>query len=302
MHKSSIKLYDLVNAKDPKALLPEVEYIVSLICPAFNFRALEQAFSDTVRLFNGHYPGYRESNTKYHDLRHTMDVFLASARLLHGAFVEGVEFSSRTVELVLLGALFHDVGLIQTRDDVEGTGAKHTIGHEQRSVLFMEEYFKRHRAGNKDDIRDCSHMILCTTLRTQIKDIPFQSPEIELGGKILATADLLGQMADRDYLEKLLLLYEEFQEAGLPYDSMYDLLEKTPDFFDMALNRFATVLDGVSEYMGAHFRSRWNLDRDLYKESVLRNLEYLRRVLKMGYDDYMKRLRRGGITKMLSGS
>ena len=31
---------------------------------------------------------------------------------------------------------------------------------------------------------------------------------------MLGTADLIGQMADRYYLEKLLLLYEEFSEAG----------------------------------------------------------------------------------------
>jgi len=302
MHKSTIKLYDLVNAKDPDSLLQEVKHIVSRICPNFDFHALEQAFSDTVKLFKGDYPGYRESNTKYHDLRHTMDVLLASARLLHGAFVQGAQLSARTVELALIGALFHDVGLIQTEDDLEGTGAKHTIGHEQRSVFFMENYFAEHRAGKEEDIRDCSHMILCTTLRTETQDIPFKSLEIELAGKIMATADLLGQMADREYLEKLLLLYEEFEEAGLPYESLYDLLEKTPDFFDMALNRFATVLDGVNEYMIVHFRDRWNLDRDLYKESVLRNLEYLRKVLKMGPKDYVKRLRRGGIVKMFSES
>ncbi len=194
MPKSTIRLYDLVNVKDPDALLREVKYIASRICPDFDFQALEQAFSDTVKLFKGDYPGYRQSNTKYHDLRHTMDVLLASARLLHGAFVQGATLSARTVELALIGALFHDSGLIQTEDDLEGTGAKHTIGHEQRSVFFMENYFRQHRPDKEEDIRDCSHMILCTTLRTDIHDIPFKSMEIELAGKVMATADLLGQI------------------------------------------------------------------------------------------------------------
>ena len=295
MYKEIPKLSDLVDTNDPDSVIREVRHIVSLAYVDFDFVFLGQAAADTVRMFNGDYPGYIGCNTPYHDLRHTMDVSLASARLLHGAFVQGEGLGARTVELTLVGALFHDTGLIQAEDDLDGTGAKYTMGHEDRSVAFVKDYFLKKGKTSKD-VRDCGHMILCTQLGRNIGEIPFQSPEIETGGKIMATADLLGQMADREYLEKLFLLYEEFQEAGLPYESVYDLLEKTHGFYSMAKGRFSSTLGGVRAYMAAHFRDRWDLDLDLYEYAMAGNMEYLRKVLQEGdRKSYLKKLQRGGI-------
>jgi len=297
MQEEIPKLSDLINTGNSDSVMREIRHVVSLMYPDFDFGFLDQAAEDTVRLFNGDYPGYLECNTPYHDLKHTMDVLLASARLLHGAFVQGAELSPRTVELALVGALFHDAGLIQSEDDLDGTGAKYTMGHEDRSVAFVKEYFLQKQRSD-DDLRDCGHMILCTQLGRNIEDIPFRSPEIELGGKIMATADLLGQMADREYLEKLLLLYKEFQEAGLPYESMYDLLEKTHGFYSMARDRFVSTLGGVRAYMSPHFKHRWGLDKDLYEQAMVGNMAYLEKVLQEGdRKTYLKKLQRGGIVR-----
>ena len=141
MHKDIPKLSDLIDTKDPDSVIREIRHIVSLMFPDLDFGFLGQAAADTVRLFRGDYPGYLGCNTPYHDLEHTMDVLLASARLLHGAFVQGEGLGERTVTLVLAGALFHDSGLIQSEDDRDGTGAKYTMGHEDRSVAFVKDYF-----------------------------------------------------------------------------------------------------------------------------------------------------------------
>ena len=51
---------------------------------------------------------------------------------------------------------------------------------------------------------------MCTV--TALEEIPFRSDETRAMGRILGSADLIAQMADRTYLEKFPLLFEEFQE------------------------------------------------------------------------------------------
>jgi hypothetical protein len=61
------------------------------------------------------------------------------------------------------------------------------------------------------------HDILsCTGIHTMVTDVAFESENIALLGKMPGTTDLIRQMADRFYMEKLLLLYNEFEEAGVP--------------------------------------------------------------------------------------
>ena len=78
-------------------------------------------------------------------------------------------------------------------------------------------------------------MLECTGLDTNLTEITFESKEIELLGKMLGTADLLGQMADRIYIEKLLFLFREYQEGNIVgYNNELDLLKNTANFYDTA--------------------------------------------------------------------
>ena len=108
-------------------------------------------------------------------------------------------------------------------------------------------------------IEDCSHLIMCTILNLPPKEIPFRSSEIETLCKIVGTADLMAQIADRYYIEKLLLLFQEFQEAGVPdFATELDLLKKTEGFYkNVAKQRLAHDFSGISVNMTAHFKQRW---------------------------------------------
>ncbi|MFO7646442.1 MAG: hypothetical protein R6W95_18825 [Desulfosarcina sp.] len=227
---STAHLYELINPQDPRSVEREVVEPLVAIDPAFDARRLHQLYRDTVALFQGRYPGYRASDAWYHDLEHTNAVFICVAAMLHGAHYSGVTISSRGKLLALAAALFHDVGLIRREEETEGTGARYTIGHEARSIAFMESYFAAH-GYRPEDMLDTRHIILCTVLNKPLHDIPFRTDEVHLLGQILGSADVVAQMADRAYLEKLLLLYREFREGRVPgYDSELELLEKTPTF------------------------------------------------------------------------
>jgi hypothetical protein len=117
---------------------------------------------------------------------------------------------------------------------------------------------------------------------------------------MLGTADLLGQMADRSYLERLPFLYREFQEGRVPgFESELDLLKKTPAFWEFTQSRLAVDLRNMDRYMRDHFRVWWGLDQDLNRDTIEENIAYLKFVLENHGSEYHKYLRRVGLMEIL---
>lgn len=280
MLEDNHRLYDLTDTDSPAESLSEIKNILLLMDPSPDSSSIEKVFADVLRLFKGEFPGYRASNTKYHNLAHTCSTVLAAARLIHGLHVQGHVFSTRIVQLCLIGALFHDTGLIQTEAEVKGTGARYTMGHEDRSIGVMTQYL----SGNgycREDIRDCGHIIKCTELFFPLEDIPFETEEVRTMGKVLGTADLIAQMADKNYQEKLPLLFLEFQEAGMEgFESPLELFRKTEEFYrSVARKRMTGVLGGIYSAALYHFRERWKIDKNLYEESIKYNIRKMKETI-----------------------
>lgn len=301
MEKEATKLYDLVDCQSHDAVLDEIKTIISLLDMDRIIDPFTIVYQDIVRLFDGEYPGYRASNTFYHNLEHTIMVTLATVRLIHGSIHGGFRFKADNILLGLLAALFHDSGLIQTTQDKQGTGAKYTIGHEKRSVNFMRKNLGKN-GFTRQQMDDCAQLIKCTNLKIKLADISFRSKEVENLGKIVGSADLLAQMGDRLYLEKLMLLFKEFEEAGIPdFDSEVELLERTEEFYkNVTQKRLQVDCNNISPNMVNHFRLRWDIDQDLYAESIKKNISYLKTILNSGDKKtsrlfYQKYLRRGGL-------
>ena len=279
MTTENLRLHDLTDISSPSETFAEIKKILQLIDPSFDSLFIENIYTDIIRLFNGNYPGYRVSNTKYHDLEHTCVVTLTTARLIHGIHVQNQTFSSRVIQLGLIGALFHDTGLIQTLEENDGTGAQYTIGHEDRSIALMERHLSD-KDFSAENILDCSHIIMCTKLSLPLNEIPFRSEETKTMGKVLGSADLIAQMADRNYLNKLPLLFLEFKEAGMAgFETPLELFENTEDFYhSVARTRLAEELGNVSAAARYHFKNRWGIDRDLYAESIKNNIRNMREI------------------------
>ncbi len=292
----AIKLYDLTDSSSDSETFAEIITILSLVAPDYDTSFLNKVFADIVCLFNGTYPGYRASNTKYHNLAHTCSVTLAAARLVHGLQVQGQTLSTRVVELGLISALFHDTGLIQAEEEQEGTGAQYTIGHEERSIKLLGKYLAASGFA-AEDITDCAHMIMCTILTLPLAEIQFRSEETRAMGKILGSADLIAQMADRNYLEKLPLLFLEFKEAGMPgFASPLELFKNTGEFYHSVVRkRLAEEMDSVASAALFHFKERWDIDRDLYAESMQNNIKYMKAINEDCADSFgclLERIRR----------
>jgi hypothetical protein len=279
MQKNIPNLYALIDMNDPDAIMAEVCSISLSVNPQVNFKPIDSAYQDILRLFTGGFPGYQACNTAYHDIFHTLDVLLASARLVHGAATTGIAFSVDDINHIIMAALMHDTGYIQRQSESSGTGAQFTAIHIERSIEFVSSYFLNH-ARIEIDLEAMAQILNCTGLNTKIEAIAFKSEQTRQLGFIMGTCDLLGQMSDRYYIEKLPILYEEFQEGRIPgFSSDIDLMRGTPGFYAMSQKRFTNELGGVNRFMKNHFCARWNIDYDLYALSIERNLEFLQSVV-----------------------
>lgn len=302
--KKNLTLHDLISCRRPEEVAAEVNVIADLMAIDLDQSLLETALQDVGRLFRGEYPGYQASNTAYHNLEHTLAVVMAMARILHGLQLEGDAVTGREMLLGLLAAMFHDAGLIPRQEETGGTGARFTVGHEERSLRFAALYLEK-KGVAAEEIEACAQIIRATSLSREMDDISFLSARVRVLARALAAADLLAQMADRTYLEKLPLLYREFSEAGLTgFESALDLIQKTDTFYNtVALPRLRGQLDNVDQGLRHHFRVRWQIDRDLYAEAIAGNLSYLKALqAKCGdtYSCYLENLKRKGIVKHIS--
>lgn len=261
----------------PEDIFKEIKFIISMVVQDYDFDFLDLAFANIQRIFTGRFPGYQASNTSYHNLDHTMAVALALMRLIHGRFLSnGTSFSREMVECGMIAAFFHDSGLIQKKTDNEGTGAKYTKFHEERSILFVQEYLTS--VGRSEEMSKwCSQMIQCTKLSASPASLVFATDGVREMGYILGTADIIAQMADRVYLERLPLLFDELKEGGVPgYESTVDIYHQTVSFFRKVIRkRLFQEFGGIVEDIRFHFRERWNIDQNLYVAAIENNINYI---------------------------
>jgi len=146
----------------------------------------------------------------------------------------------RDWELAIAAIVFHDTGYLKRRGDSDGSGAKYSSIHVGRSCFHAWDLLPGFGFTN-EELRKIQNAICATGISVRMDKIPFRDPSEWLIGAIVATGDMLGQMAAEDYPERLAGLYLEFREAtafsrlegaGLGmYRSLLDLLNGTEKFY-----------------------------------------------------------------------
>jgi hypothetical protein len=298
--RNKLFLTDLIKMDFPQSVFEEVQYLISLAYLDYDSTWLSSVFKDVVNLYNGNYPGYRQCTTPYHDLKHMTDGLLALASLVNGAHASGVSFRERHVTLALIAIMLHEAGYIQRDDDTTGTGAKYTLVRLERTLEFATQYF----GSNNYDATDCElckNFIRATDMDEDLETLPFHSEGEQTLAQMVATADIIGQVADRTYLEKLLFLFQELSEVHvLGFKTELDLLESTLDSYRQAQHRMAHDLGNVKSYFLRHFMNRWEISYDMYGDAIESNISYLSHLLENHRNDYREKLQRGGLLKRLA--
>jgi hypothetical protein len=292
-----VQLAKLVDSRDPARVLDEALRILGFHYADEVSSKVHLAFEQVSRLFEGQFPGYRACLAEYHDLRHTLQVFLTAARLLDGHNLTLVFLPESLALCLLLAALLHDAGYIQEEWDTEGTGARYGQRHEERSIEFLRRNGELLEIEGEDR-EIVARLIEGTDLKRDFTAIAFGSRQEQTAAALLATADLLGQMGDREYLEKLLFLYYEFREAGVAgYQTEFDILRKTRDFYGATRERLENVLSGAYRFAQAHFRERHGKDENLYMVAIERQMAYLDQIIADNSSNFRSKLRRGDSAK-----
>jgi hypothetical protein len=275
-----------VNVEHTATVRDTVLAIYAARYPGTDLAPLARAFNDVDALFAGRYPGYLSCDTLYHDLRHTLDMTLAMARLVDGhdrARAAADRLGPRRAMLGAIVALLHDSGYMKrySESGIEN-GAAFTKVHVSRSADFISHYLPG--VGFEAETGLAAQLVHFTGYEMEIDDIPVSNPEDRVLGCMVGTADLIGQMSDRMYLEKCReFLYGEFVIGGvarevLPdgreivrYSSGEDLIYKTPGFCEyVARDRITRKLGAVDRFAALHFDGP-----NLYQSEIDHNLAYL---------------------------
>jgi hypothetical protein len=280
----SCAMFDPVDTRDPVAVEAAVRSTQAALFPDADPTLVPRAFAWARQCFRGEYEDYLPIDVGYHDFEHTLQGALCLVRLLHGRHRAGAKpaLTPHAFELGILAVLMHDTGYLKHDDDRAGTGAKYTPIHEGRSALFAEAFLVP-KGISATDVRAVQNMINCTGLNTDLASIPFQSELERTVGYSLGTADLLGQMAAADYVEKLPLLYAEFVEAApnaagasarmYAFASAADLMRRTPAFWD---NYVRPKLDREFSGLYTFLNDPWPDGPNPYLRRIEANLARLR--------------------------
>ena len=279
-----------VNVETPLTVRDAVLELFTARYPAADFAALERAFADFQALFEGRYPGYLACDTLYHDLRHTLDMTLAMARLVDGhdrTCAPTERLGARRAVLGVLIALLHDSGYLKRSSEAGiENGAVFTKVHVSRSADFISSYLPK--IGFAPEAPLASRLVHFTGYEMDVADIQVDDPRDRMIGCMVGTADLIGQMSDRMYLEKVRrFLYEEFVWAKIArerlpdgreivrYSSPEDLILKTPAFYEhVARTRIDRKLAHADRYAESHFDGP-----NLYQSEIDRNMGFLREAI-----------------------
>jgi len=197
------------------------------------------------------------SDAAYHDVNHTIMVTLVGQEILRGRHISVGGITPRDWLHFIVSLLCHDIGYVRgiCRGDRDGryvtnvagdtvsvpdgaTDAAMTPYHVARSKLFVRERFGKEALSQLDIL----------AIEANIEHTRFPVPNDEQHSAtndfpgLLRAADLIGQLADINYLRKTSALFNEFRETGmaevLKYQSASDLRAGYPQFFWQVVRPF----------------------------------------------------------------
>jgi hypothetical protein len=288
--RNDFDVTNTVQVSSTAAVQAAVEQLFAQAWPGLPFAPVAQAFDTFDRLFGGRLPGYLGVDTVYHDRQHSLDMALATARLLVGyeqAASPDARLGYERAAMGMITALFHDAGYVREETDTRRNGAEYTSTHVTRSARFIGRFLPT--VGMQSWVPVATRIVHFTGYEVPFAKIDVADWRDRKVGHLLGTGDLIAQMSDRCYLEKCRdRLYPEFVLAGVAlgrdasgyvkvrYSSGLDLLRQTPKFVE------ATMRDRLDGEFGAAYRHLERLfdGQNPYLQAIHQNLAYLQQVLK----------------------
>lgn len=244
---------------------------------------LAELFSDVADLYAGRWSTHEACAVTYHNFSHALDVCLATARMLSGwNRVEQTQvLEEKYFQLGMATSLFHDAGYIKDKGDNAGSGGKFTLIHVGRSMEIAREYLISKQWPN-DEVEAVARIISITDYNKS-PDLAalFQDSKLKAIAQIVATADLVAQMADTDYIQRIDDLFTEFQEVydfenrealikkgTKVYKTVQEIRDGTIAFYEQFIVPTLIRLGRMDRYLISFFGG----GRNPYQENIAANL------------------------------
>jgi hypothetical protein len=288
--RNDFDVTNTVQVSSAGAVRAAVEELFLERWPEMSLEPLRRAFDYFERLFAGDIPGYMGVDTVYHDRQHTLDITLALARLIVGYETQhqpGRQLGPERAVVGLIVGLFHDMGYLRRPEDHARHGAELTRIHVSRGAAFLAGYLPSIGLSRWAGV--ASEIVHFTGYEVPFSQIDVADPlDVKLG-HLIGTADMIGQMADRCYLEKCRdRLYPEFVLGGMAlpiasnggrhvkYASGLDLLRQTPEFVnETRTKRLDGQFNAAYRYLEVLYGGH-----NPYIDAIDRNIDYLRQILR----------------------
>ncbi|MFN2368669.1 MAG: GAF domain-containing protein [Desulfurivibrionaceae bacterium] len=246
---------------------------------------LNEILADVADLYQGKWSSHQACQTGYHNLGHALDVALLTARMIGGwnklNDADHPEIGGDLFLAAMAAALFHDSGYIKERGDDKGSGGKFSFNHEARSMALAKSYLSRRKWRNRS-LELVPELISITRFHEPLKiEGVFGSKEEEVVARMMATADLVAQMADVDYMKRIRDLYAELKEAygyegeehleskGYKvFSSAQEMIDGTVGFYENFVLPRLKQLGRMDQYLVVFFGD----GRNPYLENITANL------------------------------
>ncbi len=230
------------------------------------------------------------SDAAYHDVNHTIMVTTVGQEILRGRHISIGGVTPREWLHFTVSLLCHDIGYVRSvcRGDGNGryvtneagdtvsvpdgsTDASMTPYHVARSKLFVRERF------GKVGLSQLDTFIIEANIEHTRFPVPKDEQHAQTGDfpGLLRAADLIGQLADINYLRKTSALFNEFRETGiseaLKYKSAADVRANYPQFFwqvvrpyiDDALRYLQVTQDGKL-WIATLYANVFSMEHDVF--------------------------------------
>lgn len=210
-------------------------------CQAIHVRVLEQTARMALEtLLNCDCP--------YHDLHHTILVTDVGQAILQGRLISEGNVSESEWLHAVIAMLYHDIGFLRglLREDSDNNYITDDQGHRvmlppgssdvhlsayhvSRGCVYVAERF------SKDPVLD--HTVLAEHIEMTRFPIPADASyqRLDTISSLVRAADLIGQMGEPMYLQKLSRLFAEFRETGeaerMGFANAGELRSGFPEFF-----------------------------------------------------------------------
>ncbi len=201
------------------------------------------------------------SDALYHNVEHTVHVTIVGLEILSAKQAKELSVSPGDWLNTVVAMLCHDIGYVRgicesddgerlangigsqsTRIAIERSDAALMPIHVDRGKCYVEEHFAAHDLIDPLAVQACIERT-----RFPVPLDPWYQQNGDYPG-LVRGADLIGQLSDPRYLNKLSAIFYEFEEVGfnegMGYSMPGDLLEAYPVFFERSVDPY--ISDSLS--------------------------------------------------------